>query len=70
MTEPKVPKRKARLVNRWGVDMTDWPIARSDERTCPHGIGHPTPERKHHGGGIHGCDGCCTGRTLPKEDRT
>ena len=39
-------------------DMSTWPVSR-DERVCPHGIGHPDPDRPHHGGGVHGCDGCC-----------
>lgn len=43
------------------------------ERLCPHGIGHPDPDdldfkRRVRGDvvagweGVHGCDGCCTGR--------
>ena len=44
-------------------DMSKWPRSR-DERLCPHGVGHPEPGKKHHGGGIHGCDGCCTATTA------
>ena len=36
------------------------------ERICEHGIGHPDPDdvrvRNDLDSGIHGCDGCCTGR--------
>jgi hypothetical protein len=35
------------------------PVGYLDEWQCPHGIGHPYHGRPHHGGGIHGCDGCC-----------
>ncbi len=42
------------------------------ERICTHGIGHPDPDdsawRRRTGqpvNGIHGCDGCCSGRRLP-----
>lgn len=49
-----------KIINKNGVDMTDWPLVHGgSERACPHGVGHPTPDRKHHADGIHGCDGCC-----------
>lgn len=39
------------------------------ERICPHGVGHDDPDSTayFHGNGlawagVHGCDGCCTGR--------
>lgn len=39
------------------------------ERICEHGIGHSDPDSVRfyasigsHGMGLHGCDGCCTGR--------
>lgn len=42
------------------------------ERICVHGVGHPDPddlahwERKGAGNwrGVHGCDGCCSGRRF------
>lgn len=48
--------------------MRDWPTHwREDrglmERICEHGIGHPDPDSRAYlsvGGGIHGCDGCCS----------
>jgi hypothetical protein len=36
--------------------------AYADEYLCEHGIGHPRPGVLHHGGGVHGCDGCCIDR--------
>jgi len=52
--------------------MRAWPqLWRSDwggfmERLCPHGIGHPDPDdlkvRTIPAFGVHGCDGCCSGR--------
>ncbi|GAA2608619.1 hypothetical protein GCM10010399_44310 [Dactylosporangium fulvum] len=58
--------------------MRDWPqLWRDDrqlmERVCRHGAGHPDPDdldykRRTRGDeyahyeGIHGCDGCCSGR--------
>jgi hypothetical protein len=60
--------------------MRDWPqLWRGDrqlmERVCPHGTGHPDPDdidykRRTRGDeyaryeSIHGCDGCCSGRSL------
>jgi len=59
--------------------MSQWPLWwRSDrgffERTCPHGIGHPSPEDVEFwldGGqefrAVHGCDGCCNYTWEDKE---
>ena len=60
----KMSKRRARKLAYIAsaiageVDMSRWPRSR-DERLCEHGVGHPEPGKPHHGGGIHGCDGCC-----------
>ncbi len=40
-----------------------------DERVCPHGVGHPERGKPHHGGGIHGCDGCCVPMTPQPPER-
>ena len=36
------------------------------ERICPHGIGHPDPDdykiMTRADRGVHGCDGCCSGK--------
>ena len=54
-----------RIINQYGIDMTDWPITHyGSERACKHGVGHPAPDRKHHSLGVHGCDGCCSGYQL------
>lgn len=61
--------------NPSGHHMVDWPMNwRADtsvmERICPHGIGHPDPDDTAHrvrmglGGGVHGCDGCCTNSDM------
>lgn len=47
------------------------------ERMCPHGIGHPDPDdlkvKSSRYEGVHGCDGCCSGREsadkASKEER-
>ena len=45
--------------------MRGWPTTGRGERVCPHGVGHPDPDRRHADDpGVHGCDGCC----APKEE--
>ena len=58
------PMKDARIVLR--TDSFKYGLV---ERICEHGIGHPDPDSVafyasigSHGMGIHGCDGCCTGR--------
>lgn len=54
----------------WAVDqIVRWDKGNLVEDICKHGVGHPnrTWMEKHdpdgeHGFGIHGCDGCCSGR--------
>lgn len=56
--------------------MSDRPIVIREtgliERTCIHGIGHPDPDSQDYmdrttgqGYGVHGCDGCCSSRSVP-----
>lgn len=46
--------------------MIEWRLIWRDdrkifERICEHGVGHPDPDTIFdHGGGVHGCDGCCS----------
>ena len=53
--------------------MKDWPLNLREsmlmERICSHGIGHPDPDslawmerNGREGYGVHGCDGCCSGK--------
>ena len=53
--------------------MRSWPQHWRDdrgimERICPHGVGHPDPDDSLGAGGVHGCDGCCGGRSLEQID--
>lgn len=51
-----------RTAHRWATEFG----YRSDrgiwEGYCPHGIGHPIGVMDRECDGIHGCDGCCSGK--------
>lgn len=58
------PLKDAKLILR--ADLFKYGLG---ERICEHGIGHSDPDsvsfyarQGTHGMGVHGCDGCCTGR--------